>query len=117
VVKHAIKSSQIGKSCSKTSLQNQQSLKRAMEEAKRLTQKSPLPPEVPVELPETTAATILHVLHEIVDSDNGAKTGLGKDRIPEPIRNGIGSQPFELILQVLNSIINSICKNVLMNVK
>ncbi|EGI57349.1 PREDICTED: transient-receptor-potential-like protein [Acromyrmex echinatior] len=98
VVKNVIKSSQIGKSCSKASLQNQQSLKRAMEEAKRLTQKSPLPPEVPVELPETTAATILHVLHEIVD-DNGAKTGLGKDKTPEPIRNGIGSQPFELILQ------------------
>ncbi|XP_018343411.1 PREDICTED: transient-receptor-potential-like protein [Trachymyrmex septentrionalis] len=98
VVKNAIKSSQIGKSCSKASLQNQQSLKRAMEEAKRLTQKSPLPPEVPVELPETTAATILHVLHEIVDDDSGAKT-LGRDRTPEPIRNGIGSQPFELILQ------------------
>ncbi|KAG5326359.1 TRPL protein, partial [Acromyrmex heyeri] len=99
VVKNAIKSSQIGKSCSKASLQNQQSLKRAMEEAKRLTQKSPLPPEVPVELPETTAATILHVLHDIVDDDSGAKTGLEKDKTPEPIRNGIGSQPFELILQ------------------
>ncbi|KAG5324226.1 TRPL protein, partial [Pseudoatta argentina] len=99
VVKSAIKRSQIGKSCSKASLQNQQSLKRAMEEAKRLTQKSPLPPEVPVELPETTAATILHVLHDIVDDDSGAKTGLEKDKTPEPIRNGIGSQPFELILQ------------------
>ncbi|XP_018307618.1 transient-receptor-potential-like protein [Mycetomoellerius zeteki] len=105
VVKNAVKSSQIGKSCSKTSLQNQQSLKKAMEEAKRLTQKSPLPPDVPVELPKTTAATILHVLHEIVDGDSGVKTS-GKDRTlePPPIRNGIGSQPFELIVQTKSSV-------------
>ncbi|KYM93906.1 PREDICTED: transient-receptor-potential-like protein [Cyphomyrmex costatus] len=103
VVKNVVKSSQIGKSCSKASLQNQQSLKRAMEEAKRLTQKSPLPPDVPVELPETTAATILHVLHEIVEGD--AKTsGIRRDKTPEPIRNGIGSQPFELVLQAKSSV-------------
>ncbi|KAL6265608.1 hypothetical protein P5V15_002402 [Pogonomyrmex californicus] len=103
VVKNAVKSSQIGKSYSKASLQSQQSLKRAMEEAKRLAQKSPLPAVVPVELPETTAATILHVLHEIVETDNDTKTsGFKKDRPSEPIRNGVGSQPsIESILQVL----------------
>jgi len=74
-----------------------------MEEAKRLTQKSPLPPDVPVELPETTAATILHVLHDIVEGDNDAKTSVfNRDRTPKPIRNGIDSQQFESILQVLN---------------
>ncbi|XP_071554324.1 transient-receptor-potential-like protein isoform X2 [Temnothorax nylanderi] len=105
VVKNAVKSSQIGKSCSKASLQNQQSLKRAMDEAKRLTQKSPLPPDVPVELPETTAATILHVLHDIVESDGDAKTsGLKKEKTPEPVRNGVGSQPFEPILQAKSSV-------------
>ncbi|XP_036148851.1 transient-receptor-potential-like protein [Monomorium pharaonis] len=98
VVRNAIKSSQIGKSCSKASLQNQQSLKRAMEEAKRLAQKSPLPPDVPVELPQTTAATILHVLHDIVEDD--VKTVEPKrDKTPEPIRTGIGSQTFDSILQ------------------
>jgi len=71
-----------------------------MEEAKRLAQKSPLPPVVPVELPETTAATLLHVLYEIVETDDNAKTP--RSKTPEPIRNGIGSQPFESILQVLN---------------
>lgn len=102
-MKNAVKSSQIGKSCSKTSLQNQKSLKRAMEEAKRLSQKSPLSPDVPVELPETTAATILHVLHEIVESDSDAKTsGFRRDRTSEPIRNGVGFQPFESIFQMLN---------------
>lgn len=71
-----------------------------MEEAKRLTQKSPLPPAMPVDLPETTAATILHVLHDIVEGDSDAKTsGLKRERIPEPTRNGIGSQPFESIFQ------------------
>ncbi|XP_077268928.1 LOW QUALITY PROTEIN: transient receptor potential-like [Temnothorax americanus] len=105
VVKNAVKSSQIGKSCSKASLQNQQSLKRAMEEAKRLSQKSPLPPDVPVELPETTAATILHVLHDIVEGDGDAKTsGLKKEKTPKPVRNGVGSQPFEPILQAKSSV-------------
>lgn len=108
VVRSAVKSSQIGKSCSKASLQNQQSLKRAMEEAKRLAQKSPLPSDVPVELPETTSATILHVLHEIVEGDGDAKTSGNRrdrspeprrDKTPEPVRNGVDSQPFDSILQ------------------
>lgn len=72
-----------------------------MEEAKRLSQKSPLPSIVPVELPETTADTIRHVLHDIVnETENDAKTS--ESKTPEPIRNGIGSQPFESIIQVLN---------------
>lgn len=83
------------------SLQNQQSLKRAMEEAKRLTQKSPLVSDVPVELPETTAATILHVLHDIVEKDTETSR-LERERTPEPIRNGIDSQPFESTIQVLD---------------
>ncbi|XP_011872561.1 PREDICTED: transient-receptor-potential-like protein [Vollenhovia emeryi] len=98
VVKNAVKSSQIGKSCSKASLQNQQSLKKAMEEAKRLAQKSPLPTDVPVELPETTAATILHVLDDIVEGDDNVKTS-GLKREKTPIKDGVGSQPFESILQ------------------
>lgn len=98
VVRNAVKSSQIGKSTSRASLQNQQSLKRAMEEAKRLSQKSPLPSIVPVELPATTADTIRHVLHDIVnETENDAKTS--ESKTPEPIRNGIGSQPFESIIQ------------------
>lgn len=73
-----------------------------MEEAKRLKQKSPLPPIVPVELPETTAATILHVLHDIVETDDTKVSGARSpgDRTPEPSRDGIGTQPFDSILQV-----------------
>ncbi|XP_029154915.1 transient-receptor-potential-like protein [Nylanderia fulva] len=103
VVKNAVKSSQIGKSTSRASLQNQQSLKRAMEEVQRLAQKSPLPPTIPVELPETTAATILNVLHDIVDTDDDAKSpeiGTPKKKSAEPsIRHEIDSQRFESILQ------------------
>ncbi|KMQ92363.1 transient-receptor-potential-like protein [Lasius niger] len=76
-----------------------------MEEAKRLAQKSPLPPIVPVELPGTTAATTLPVLHDIVDTDDDAKAPEMRTpsyKTPEPIRKGIGSQPFESTLQVLN---------------
>lgn len=83
-------------------MQSQQSLKRAMEEAKRLAQRSPLPPIVPVELPETTAATILHVLHDIVETDEVKVSGTKSPTDRSPIRNGIGSKPFESNLQVLN---------------
>lgn len=69
VVDSAIKSSQIGKSNSKASLQNQLHLKAAMEEAQRLNNKSSLPPIPPVELPESTASTILHVLQDIVETE------------------------------------------------
>lgn len=90
-MKNVIKSSQIGKSCSKASLQSQQSLKRAIEEAKRIVQKSPLPPDVPIELPETTAATILHVLHNIVEDNDDAKASrLRRDRTPEPTKSEVG---------------------------
>ncbi|XP_014469210.1 PREDICTED: transient-receptor-potential-like protein [Dinoponera quadriceps] len=90
VVRNAVKSSQIGRSTSKASLQNQQSLKRAMEEARRIAQKSPLSPIVPVQLPETTAATILHVLHDIVETDD-------VDKFPEPL--GDGTQCFKAMPQ------------------
>ncbi|KAG6803003.1 transient-receptor-potential-like protein [Apis mellifera caucasica] len=68
VLDSAVKSSQIGKSTSKSSIQNQISLKKAMEEAQKLNNKSTLPPvSLAVKLPETTASTILHVLHDTVD--------------------------------------------------
>lgn len=90
MVKNTVKSSQIGKSCSKASLQNQQSLKTAMEEAKRLAQKSPLSLDVPVELTETTATTILHVLRDITENENNAKTSeLVREKPPTPIGNDI----------------------------
>ncbi|XP_011145806.1 transient-receptor-potential-like protein [Harpegnathos saltator] len=98
VVRNAVKSSQIGKSNTKASLQSQQSLKTAMEEAKRLAQKSPLPPVMPVQLPETTAATILHVLHNIVETENDVKPdfadegGIPKNQGP-PISQILGSVP------------------------
>lgn len=68
VLDSAVKSSQIGKSTSKSSIQNQISLKKAMEEAQKLSNKSTLPPvSLAVKLPETTASTILYVLHDTVD--------------------------------------------------
>ncbi|XP_076762035.1 transient receptor potential-like [Xylocopa sonorina] len=79
VVDSAVKSSQIGKSTSRASLQNQLSLKKAIEEAQRLTAQSPLPPVTPVDLPETTASTILHVLEEIVDDES-----VPKKKAPQP---------------------------------
>ncbi|KAK1130897.1 hypothetical protein K0M31_017201 [Melipona bicolor] len=69
VVDNAVRSSQIGKS---TSEANQLSLKKAMKEAQRLNNKSPLPPVSPVELPESTASTILHVLQDIVETEDKA---------------------------------------------
>ncbi|XP_043250231.1 transient-receptor-potential-like protein [Colletes gigas] len=72
VVNSAIKSSQIGKSNSKAS---QQTLKKAMEEAQKLTSKCPLSPVSPIELPESTAATILHVLEDIVETDEAPQEG------------------------------------------
>ncbi|CAL7938803.1 unnamed protein product [Xylocopa violacea] len=79
VVDSAVKSSQIGKSTSRASLQNQITLKKAMEEAERLAAQSPLPPVTPVDLPETTAVTILHVLEDIVDEEEVSKA-------PEPAK-------------------------------
>ncbi|XP_053984630.1 transient-receptor-potential-like protein isoform X1 [Hylaeus volcanicus] len=73
LVDSAIKSSQIGKSNSMASMQSQISLKKAMEEAQKLTNKSPLPPVSPIELPESTASTILHVLQDIVETDESSQ--------------------------------------------
>ncbi|KOC68495.1 Transient-receptor-potential-like protein [Habropoda laboriosa] len=79
VVESAVKSSQIGKSTSKESLQSQLSLKKAMEEAQRLSNRSSVPPVSPVDLPESTASTILHVLQDIVETDDNSQR-----TIPEP---------------------------------
>ena len=81
VVDSAIKSSQIGRSNSKMSLQNQLHLKAAMEEAQRLNNKSPLPPVPPVELPESTASTILHVLQDIVETEEKSHETLAEPPI------------------------------------
>ncbi|XP_035725310.1 transient-receptor-potential-like protein [Vespa mandarinia] len=70
VVNSAIRSSQIGKSYSRASLQSQQNLMRAIEEARKLTAKASLTPIEPIQLPQSTEATILHVLHDIVETDN-----------------------------------------------
>ncbi|XP_076644692.1 transient receptor potential-like isoform X2 [Halictus rubicundus] len=79
VVNSALRSSQIGRSNSKASFQSQKNLKIAMEEAQRLSSKSPLPPVSPIELPESTASTILHVLQDIVETDE-----VPKDSHPNP---------------------------------
>lgn len=76
----ALKSSQIGRSTTKASLRSQLSLKTAMEEAQRSSNKSPLPPVSPVKLPESTASTILHVLRD-VDADNSPR-----DTLPDHLR-------------------------------
>ncbi|XP_047348206.1 transient-receptor-potential-like protein isoform X2 [Vespa velutina] len=70
VVNSAIRSSQIGKSYSRASLQSQQNLMKAIEEARKLTAKASLTPIEPIQLPQSTEATILHVLHDIVETDN-----------------------------------------------
>ncbi|XP_014616389.1 PREDICTED: transient-receptor-potential-like protein [Polistes canadensis] len=73
VVNSAIRSSQIGKSNSRVSLQNQQSLKKAIEQARNLTAKAPLLPIPQIQLPKSTETTILHILHDIVETDNSVK--------------------------------------------
>ncbi|CAK9823717.1 Transient-receptor-potential-like protein [Anthophora retusa] len=70
VIESAVRSSQIGKSTSKASLQNQLCLKKAMEEAQKLSDQGSLTPVSPVDLPESTTSTILHVLQDIVETDD-----------------------------------------------
>lgn len=70
VVDSAVKSSQIGKSTSRASLQNQLSLKKAMEEAQKLSNKNSLPPVSPIEMQESTTSTILHVLKDISETED-----------------------------------------------
>lgn len=95
MVDNALKSSQIGKSNTKASMQSQISLKRAMEEAQRLTNKSPLMPVAPIELPESTASTILHVLQDIVETDNMSQTILA-----DPPRLTVSPDPGMPIVKV-----------------
>ncbi|XP_066591141.1 transient-receptor-potential-like protein isoform X2 [Prorops nasuta] len=78
VVKSAVRSSQIGRSNNKISLQNQQSLKKAIEEARKFAAKSPLPPVSPIHLPESTADTILNVIKDIVQ-DSGLSLTIEQD--------------------------------------
>ncbi|XP_015605560.1 transient-receptor-potential-like protein isoform X2 [Cephus cinctus] len=94
VVNSVVQSSQIGKSNSRASLQSKQSLKRAMEEARRLTDRSPLPPVSPVDLPQSTAATILHVLHDIVETNNVSLPDTSRLSVtPEPQVSPSQSKP------------------------
>ncbi|XP_057320234.1 transient-receptor-potential-like protein isoform X1 [Microplitis mediator] len=62
VVSSAVKSSQIGRSNNRVSLQSQQSLKKAMDEARKMCDKPLLPELTPVKLPEEPTANILHVI-------------------------------------------------------
>lgn len=94
----AIRSSQIGKSYSRASLQSQQSLKRAIEEARKITAKASLSPIEPIQLPQSTEATILHVLHDIVETDNYVRNDV-------PILT-ITSEPDQVIKVII--IVNSI---------
>ena len=59
-----VQTSQIGKSNSKSAIRNQESLKLAMEEARRLVLTSPLPPISPIKLPKSPSAMILRVLKD-----------------------------------------------------
>lgn len=62
-------SSQIGRCNNKEAYRNQQYLQRAMEEAKKLVSRSPLPGQSrcasPIEMPETTGSTIIEIMKEI----------------------------------------------------
>ncbi|XP_012255513.2 transient-receptor-potential-like protein isoform X2 [Athalia rosae] len=84
VVGRAVQSSQIGRSNSQASFQSQKSLKRAMQDARRLAAKSPLPPVSPVHLPETTAFSILHVLKDIDERDDKDAYTLTPEPNPKP---------------------------------
>lgn len=87
VISSAVQSSQIGRSNSRAALKSQQSLKNAMEEARRLSCKSPLPPINPIQLPQNpTTDNILHILKGIDESAVPAKSTTSKrDFSPEPM--------------------------------
>lgn len=71
VIAGAVKSSQIGRSNSRASMHNQNSLRRAMEEARKLRSRSPLPPCSPIKLPGSSD-DILRVLKDI-DEDQRSR--------------------------------------------
>lgn len=90
-----MQSSQIGRSNSRAALRSQQSLKKAMEEARRLSTISPLPPTKPIQLPPVvTADNILHILKGIDERDDSARSATPpRDFSPEPVENVIRQKP------------------------
>ncbi|XP_063978910.1 transient-receptor-potential-like protein [Diachasmimorpha longicaudata] len=79
IVQCAVKSSQIGKSNSRASLQSQKSLQKAMEEAKKLRSRSPLPAVSPIKLPTTGSSdNILRVLKDINEDDRSRSHSPGQ---------------------------------------
>ncbi|KAK0077924.1 hypothetical protein PV326_009713 [Microctonus aethiopoides] len=64
VISCAVQSSQIGRSNNRASLQSQQSLKKAIAEAKKLRARSPLPGISPIKLPQDPTGNIIHVLKD-----------------------------------------------------
>ncbi|XP_034948418.1 transient-receptor-potential-like protein [Chelonus insularis] len=87
VIDSAIKSSQIGRSTSRASLKSQQSLKKAMDEAKKLRAKSPLPETAPIELPEDTTANILYVLKGTDEKDSSHSPSPSRFSPEVPVNN------------------------------
>lgn len=87
-----MRSSQIGKGNSKASQQSQLSLKKAMQEAQRMANNSPL---APIELPESAASTILHVLQDIVETDGNQQKTLA-----DPPKIMVSLQPDASIVKV-----------------
>ncbi|XP_015513289.2 transient-receptor-potential-like protein [Neodiprion lecontei] len=103
VVGRVVQSSQIGRSNSHASLQSQRSLKRAMEEARRLAAKSPLPPVSPVRLPDTSNSSTLHILKDVNETDDERVTvtpepslrppavvGYVDEKQPKPVKRSPG---------------------------
>lgn len=67
-------SSQIGHCSSRDSFKKQQNLQKAMEQAKQIVLKTPLPsPRVssPIDLPDLTGSNIIQIIEEIAAEDEG----------------------------------------------
>ncbi|XP_046748489.1 transient-receptor-potential-like protein [Diprion similis] len=115
VVGRVVQSSQIGRSNSQASLQSQKSLKLAMEQARRLAAKSPLPPVSPIHLPDTTNSSILHILKDINESDDErvavtpepssrppAVVGYVDEKQPKPVKRSPGRVVKPLMSKVIS---------------
>ncbi|XP_011298063.1 transient-receptor-potential-like protein [Fopius arisanus] len=83
VIQCAVKSSQIGRSNSRASLQSQKSLRKAMEEARKLRARSPLPAVSPIKLPVGTTDNILRVLKDINEDDRSRAESPDKGFSPD----------------------------------
>lgn len=69
-------SSQIGHCSSRDSFKKQQNLQKAMEEAKKIVQRTPLPSpraSSPIDLPDITGNNIMHIIEEINADDEGKR--------------------------------------------